>query len=107
MDRDTQAVRDTQLLWIPAAGLESLALSAPRAFVSMVWRMGARSSGGGGGGRADGGRGGGGGDMGGVDFAGMGSAAGIQSGGPYGPSGGTSGGASFSVGLHKLNPVDP
>ena len=38
----TQAVRDTQLLWIPAAGLESLALAAPRAFVSLVWRMGAR-----------------------------------------------------------------
>ena len=40
--RFAQAVRDTQLLWIPAAGLESLALAAPRAFVSLVWRMGAR-----------------------------------------------------------------
>ena len=78
----TQAVRDTQLLWIPAAGLESLAIAAPRAFISLVWRMGARSSGGGGG-RGDVRN-----DVGGADFAGIGSAAGIGR-----SDSGTSGGA--------------
>jgi CRP-like cAMP-binding protein len=38
-----RAVRETQLLWIPAAGLEALATSAPRAFAALAWRMGARA----------------------------------------------------------------
>ena len=41
----TRAVRDAQLLWIPSAGLESLARVSPRAFVSLAWRMGARAPG--------------------------------------------------------------
>ena len=38
-----RAVRESQLLWIPSAGLESLATSAPRAFAALAWRMGARA----------------------------------------------------------------
>jgi predicted acylesterase/phospholipase RssA len=38
-----RAVRESQLLWIPAAGLESLATSAPRAFAALAWRAGARA----------------------------------------------------------------
>ena len=41
--RRARAVRESQLLWIPAAGLESLATSAPRAFAALAWRMGARA----------------------------------------------------------------
>ena len=41
----TRAVRDAQLLWIPSAGLESLARVSPRAFVALAWRMGARARG--------------------------------------------------------------
>ena len=39
-----RAVRDTQVLWIPASGLDALAAAAPRAFVSLAWRAGARSN---------------------------------------------------------------
>jgi len=41
--RRARAVRESQLLWIPAASLESLATSAPRAFAALAWRMGARA----------------------------------------------------------------
>ena len=41
--RRARAVRESQLLWIPSAGLESLATSAPRAFAALAWRMGARA----------------------------------------------------------------
>ena len=39
----SRAVRDTQFLWIPASGLDSLASAAPRAFVSLAWRAGVRT----------------------------------------------------------------
>ena len=89
-----RAVRDAQLLWIPGSGVESLALCAPRSFVSLAWRMGARAAGGFGfGGDGPHSRDGGSysypHSSGGVDFAGMGVAAGIQS--PHG--GATVGGA--------------
>jgi predicted acylesterase/phospholipase RssA/CRP-like cAMP-binding protein len=41
--RRARAVRESQLLWIPASSLESLATSAPRAFAALAWRMGARA----------------------------------------------------------------
>ena len=40
-----RAVRESQLLWIPASGLEALATSAPRAFAALAWRMGQRAGG--------------------------------------------------------------
>jgi predicted acylesterase/phospholipase RssA len=67
-----RAVRDAQLLWIPAAGLDAVATCAPRVFASLAWRMGARAAGGAGGAAAAAGLRGGG-----VDFAGAQRAAGI------------------------------
>ena len=88
----TQAVRDTQLLWIPAAGLESLALTAPRAFVSLAWRMGARWAGGRSDKRSDH-------VPGGVAVGGAGAAAGIHHGART--SGGTPGEASSFLSSDK------
>ena len=69
-----RAVRDTQVLWIPASGLDALAAAAPRAFVSLAWRAGARSNAVGSGadhlGHLD--------HLGGVEFAGSHVAAGIH-----------------------------